>query len=143
MTRMNHEKRNRMSKAGPAFDNFRDGDPTAKKLLREIEKLENRALHSKCLVDLQVENEYLISCQIEFEEIQSRIFEQYVDANLFCKHEMPIMECAFQCRHDDHRDFKPLNDKRLIVKMVRSRTLARISELEATIKATEKYLPKN
>jgi len=140
---MNHEKKNRMDKVGPASDDFRDGDPTAKKSLREIEKLKNRALHIKSLADLRVENEYLISCQIEFEEIQSKILQQYVDANLFCKHEMPIMECPFECRHDDHDAFKPLNDKRLTVKMVRSKTLARISELEATIKATEKYLPKN
>ena len=31
MTEINHEKRNRLGKVGPAFDNFRDNDPTGRK----------------------------------------------------------------------------------------------------------------
>ena len=31
MAEINHEKRNRLAKAGPAFDNFRDNDPKGRR----------------------------------------------------------------------------------------------------------------
>ncbi len=128
MTEINHEKRNRLGKAGPAFDNFRDNDPTGRKgaFLNLIaieggidEFIQKRQDERKIKEDKKAEILQYWTSKVEvhlkhLEENEELIIKLAYELEVLCRHEFPILQCS-DCKNSDfreHSEFKSLTARR-------------------------------
>ena len=137
MAEISHEKRNRLGKAGPAFDNFRDDDPWVKPASRK--RRNKRDIHDTCVEELKREKHNLQLLKIKFEEFRVLLFEEYIESGIECKHSLPIMQCGYQCKNDENEGFELLTIKLQVVKESLIKAISRIEKLEYTIKKTRKF----
>jgi hypothetical protein len=145
MTEINHEKRNRLGKVGPAFDNFRDNDPTGRKgqFLNQIaieevgvgptirkRKEQEREEQRKIKADAKAKRLDYWTTKIDLDmkhlqENEHLIIKLAYELEVLCRHEFPILQCS-DCKNSDFRDHSEFE-----------RLMARKKQLQGYIKMAE------
>lgn len=130
MAEINHEKRNRLAKAGPAFDNFRDNDPKGRRgqfenqIAIEVAGVgpkrrkrdeQEREEQRKIKADEKAKRLGYWTSKIEehlthLQENEELIIKLAYELEVLCRHEFPILQCS-DCKNSDfreHSEFKSL-----------------------------------
>ena len=154
MTKINHEKKNRMSKAGPSQRKYLDPDSNERLVEIRAKKLR---LHEQHHADREIlkrlVNE-LESIVKKFDENQLQLFRGFWAYQICCRHGLPILHCANRCRFNDTSEiqdiqdieeleiiefFNSMNEERVqLIRELKNMTTA-VDELEKKVEKTQKH----